>query len=224
MALQKFAADKTQKAPSLCSGFLPARQIKALSVFVLRSHTQYATEHPPVQHQWGMNLLLLTQHVGAGAERQEDAGPASPQMENKTRDSSAREKPGASSSVSIIVACARRVLSPAFGSGCRVINGPGLTGARRRPARMNKGEGSAPDAVRSKWLKRLSAHRYWCVSPGFSWRERLRWELHPREAWVSGRLYTARQYRALTSPLWLQSNRTGISLHVFHLDKVEKNQ
>lgn len=45
-----------------------AEEIKALSLFVLRSHTQYATAHLPLQRQGNMNLFLLTKHIQARAE------------------------------------------------------------------------------------------------------------------------------------------------------------
>ena len=57
----------------------PAREIKALSLFVLHSHThahtdtQYAMAHPPLQRQGSMNLFLLTKHIQARAEQRSDA-------------------------------------------------------------------------------------------------------------------------------------------------------
>lgn len=51
----------------------PAREIKALSLFVLHSHTQYAMSHPRLQRQGNMNLLLLTKHIQARAEQHRDA-------------------------------------------------------------------------------------------------------------------------------------------------------
>lgn len=58
----------------------PAREIKALSLFVLHSHTQYVMAHPLLECQGSMNLLLLTKHIQATAEQRGDAREASPQM------------------------------------------------------------------------------------------------------------------------------------------------
>lgn len=51
----------------------PATEIKALSLFVLHSHTQYATAYPPLQRRGSMNLLLLTKHIQARPEQHRDA-------------------------------------------------------------------------------------------------------------------------------------------------------
>lgn len=58
----------------------PAREIKALSLFVLHSHTQYATAHPLLQRQGSMNLLLLTKHIQVRAEQRWETREASPQI------------------------------------------------------------------------------------------------------------------------------------------------
>lgn len=145
--------------------------------------------HPLRRRQGTTNLFLLTKHIRAGAEQRGEAQggitsdvwqkvkPMTAQPRSIQRSSAASE----SSSVSIIVACLPRVVVSGVGSGCGVINGSGRSRSRRRPARRIKVRDWLSDAVRSNRLKRLSARRYWYISPGHDWQETLHWELHPRE-------------------------------------------